>query len=155
MSVSVGQPAPAFTLHDTTKAKVSLADYKGKNVVLFFFPLAFSGTCTKEMCALTEDYSNYEKLGVHLLGISIDSLFANGKFKETYNIPFPLLSDFNKEVSTAYDSLFDSFSFDYRGVSKRSTFLIDKEGVVRYMEILPSAGDFPNLEALKAAIAAL
>ena len=155
MPLQTGQAAPNFSLFDTVKNKVSLSDYKGKNVVLIFFPLAFSGVCTKELCEITENYSAYQKLNAEIIGISIDSLFTNGKFKEIYNMPFPLLSDFNREASEAYDNILPSFAFEYKGVSRRSVFVIDGSGIIRYMEQLPSPGDYPNMAALQAAVAAL
>ena len=155
MALSVGQPAPNFSLYDTSKQKISLTDFKGKNVVLLFFPLAFSGTCTKELCEIQENYSVYKNMNAEIIGISVDSLFTNGKFKEVYNLEFPLLSDFNRETITAYDNVLPTFAFEYQGVSRRSVFVIDSEGIIRYMEQLPSPGDFPNMAALKDAVAAL
>ena len=155
MPISTGQEAPDFALFDTSKKKVALHDYRGRNVVLLFFPFAFSSTCTKELCEMRDNYSFYDKLNTEIIGISVDSLYTNKKYKEEYQLNFPLLSDFNKEVSTAYDSLADMPHFDYRGVSKRSSFVIDKNGKIAYMEILPSAGDYPDMAKLKEVIASL
>ncbi len=126
-----------------------MADFKGKNVLLLFFPLAFTGTCTAELCATRDDIASYNTANAQVLAISVDSIFTLGKFKAEQNLNFPLLSDFNKEVSSAYGSLYDSFVFDMKGVSKRSAFVIDKEGVVRYSEVLEKAADLPNFVAIK------
>lgn len=147
--VSVGDKAPEFTLFNTEKQAVSLSELKGQNVVLLFFPLAFTSTCTAELCSVRDDIANYSKLNASVYGISVDSLFALGKFKEEQSLNFDLLSDFNKTTSTAYGSLYDSFVLGMNGVSKRSAFVVDKEGIIRYAELLESAGDIPNLDAVK------
>jgi glutaredoxin-dependent peroxiredoxin len=153
MAIQVGQKAPDFSLFDSDKNKVNLADFKGKNVVLLFFPQAFTGVCTKELCSVRDNIATYNNVNAQVLGISVDSIFTLAKFKEEQGYNFPLLSDFNKDISTAYDSLYDSFVFDMKGVSKRSAFVIDKEGVVQYAEVLESAGDVPNFEAVNAILA--
>lgn len=155
MPITVGQDAPDFMMYDTNKKKVSLSSYRGKTVVLMFFPFAFSSLCTKEMCEMEENYSFYEKLNAEVIGVSVDSLYTNKKFKEVYNLDFPLLSDFNKDVSRMYDSLEEHFAFDYRGVSKRSTFVVDKNGKIAYAEILASPGDYPDMQKLKHAVSVL
>src|SRR5436190_23750402 len=104
MPLQLNQPAPDFTLFDSGKKKISLQDYRGKNVVLLFFPFAFSGTCTKELCEMRDNYSFYTNLNAEVIGISVDSLYTNAKYKETHQFIFPLLSDFNKEVSELYDA---------------------------------------------------
>lgn len=148
MAIEVGQSAPEFSLFDTEKNKVTLSSFKGKNVLLLFFPQAFTGTCTKELCAIRDDISRYNNANAVVLGISVDSVFTLGKYKEEQQYNFPLLSDFNKEVSTAYDSIYTDWILDMKGVSKRSAFIIDKEGVVKYAEVLESAGELPNFEAI-------
>ncbi|RMG81517.1 MAG: peroxiredoxin [Bacteroidetes bacterium] len=155
MAIKPGDKAPAFTLHDTDKNEVSLEQYKGKNVVLLFFPLAFTGVCTTELCTMRDDIANYQNLNAEVLAVSVDSLFSLGKFKAEQNLNFPLLSDFNKEVARAYDALYEEFVLGMKGVAKRSAFVIDKEGVVRYAEVLESAGDLPNFEAIKQTLASL
>jgi len=127
-------------------------DYKGRNVVLLFFPFAFTSVCTKEMCAMRDDYSFYGKTGTDIVGISVDSLFTLKKWKEEHKLEFTLLSDFNKEVSAAYDSLYVEWKYGYRGVSKRSSFVVDKTGIIVYKEILENADDFPNIEAINAVL---
>jgi len=148
MKIEIGQSAPEFALFNTKKNKVSLSDYKGKNVVLLFFPLAFSGVCTKELCSMRDDMAKYNGMNAAILGVSIDSLFTLGRFKQENLLEFDLLSDFNKEVSAMYECLYESFAFEMRGVSKRSAFVIDADGIIRYAEVLESAGDLPNFEAI-------
>jgi peroxiredoxin len=155
MKISVGQKAPSFTLVDSTKNKVSLDDFKGKNVVLLFFPAAFTGTCTKELCQTRDELSLYNGMNAQVLGISVDMLFTLAKFKEELKLTFPLLSDFNKETSEAYGALYKEWLHGMKGVSKRSTFVIDKEGVIRYAEVLENASDYPNFDAVKATLAKL
>jgi glutaredoxin-dependent peroxiredoxin len=150
MKIEKGQSAPDFSLFDSDKNKVSLADYKGKNVLLLFFPQAFTGVCTKELCGVRDNIANYSNVNAQVLGVSVDSVFTLAKFKEEQGYNFPLLSDFNKETSVAYGSIYDNFVFDMKGVSKRSAFVIDKAGVVQYEEVLESAGDVPNFEAIDA-----
>ncbi len=155
MPLQTGDSAPDFTLFNTEKKKISLNDYKGKNVVLLFFPFAFSSTCTKEVCEMQENYSFYESMNAEIIGISVDSLYTNKKYKEVYHLNFTLLSDFNKEVSRQYDSLMENFAFDYKGVSKRSTFVIDDKGKIVYHEILASPGDYPDMQKLKDVVSSL
>ncbi|MBP6624411.1 MAG: redoxin domain-containing protein [Chitinophagaceae bacterium] len=149
MSIQVGQQAPDFTLFNTEKNKVSLNDFKGKNVIILFFPLAFTGVCTNEMCSMRDNMATYNSLDAEVVGISVDSLFVLDRFKKENNLEFNLLSDFNKETATAYGCLYDTFVFDMHGVSKRSAFVVNKEGMIQYAEVLESAGDLPNFEAIQ------
>lgn len=150
MSLNIGDKAPSFSLVSDEKKTISLGDFEGQNVVVLFFPLAFTGVCTQELCTMRDDIATYAGLDAAILGVSVDSPFTLEKFKAEQNLNFPLLSDFNKEASRAYDSLYDEFpAFGMRGVSKRSAFVIDKEGTVRYKEICASPGDLPNFEAVK------
>lgn len=155
MAVKVGEKAPAFTLISSDKAEVALENYKGKNVVLLFFPMAFTGVCTTELCTMRDDIVNYNNLDAQILAVSVDSPFTLDKFKSDQNLNFPLLSDFNKDVSRNYGALYEEFVLGLKGVSKRSAFVIDKEGTVRYAEVLESAGDLPNFDAIKQALAEL
>ena len=149
MSISIGQKAPLFELYDTEKSKVSLSDFRGQNVLLLFFPLAFTRICTKELCCFRDSLEFYNNANAKVIGISVDSLYTLGKFKEAQQYNFTLLSDFNKEVSAAYGSLYDNWILDMKGVSKRSAFVIDKEGIVRYAEVLENSGEEPNYEAIR------
>jgi len=157
MSLQIGNQAPSFTLHTSINETISLSDFAGeKNVLILFFPQAFTGVCTKELCAIRDDISRYQNTNAQVLGISVDSVFTLAKFKEEQQLNFPLLSDFNKEVSTAYDSIYESFTgMNMKGVSKRSAFLVDKAGVIQYAEVLESAGDIPNFEAINECITRL
>jgi glutaredoxin-dependent peroxiredoxin len=151
--LKVGDKAPDFKLFDTDKKEVSLADFAGSNVVLLFFPLAFTGVCTAELCSMRDDIATYNGLNAQILGVSVDSLFTLEKFKTEQNLNFPLLSDFNKDASKAYSAYYDVFAFGMQGVSKRSAFVIGKDGNIKYAEVLESAGDLPNFTAVKAALA--
>ena len=152
MELKVGQQAPDFSLYNTEKKEVSLSSLREQNVLLLFFPLAFTSTCTEELCSVRDNLKMYEGLNVLPIGISVDSLFSLKKFKEEQNLNFPLLSDFNKEGSKAYGSLYEAWGFNWKGVTKRSAFLIDKNGVIQYAEVLENAGDLPNFEAIQGKI---
>lgn len=149
MKIETGQKAPDFVLYDSEKNKVGLSDFRGKNVVLLFFPQAFTGTCTKELCSVRDNIADYNNVNAQVLGISVDSIFTLAKYKEEQNLNFPLLSDFNKEVSSDYGSLYENFVFDMKGVSKRSAFVIDGEGVVKYAQVLENAADIPDFNAIR------
>lgn len=151
MAIQVGNKAPDFTLVNTQKEEVTLSKQSGK-VVLLFFPMAFTGVCTTELCTIRDDYSSYNDLNATVFGISVDSPFTLDKFKQEQNLNFELLSDFNKAVSTAYGAIYDEFVFGLKGVSKRSAFVLDETGKVLYAEVLESAGDLPNFDAIKAAL---
>ncbi|MFQ3575754.1 MAG: redoxin domain-containing protein [Cytophagales bacterium] len=152
MSISVGAKAPDFKLYDSQKNEVQLSSFQGNNVVLLFFPMAFTSVCTKELCAVRDDIANYNNLNAQVFGISVDSVFTLDKFKNEQHLPFPLLSDFNKEVSKAYGAIYDEFVLGMKGVSKRSAFVIDGQGIIKYAEVLDNAGDVPNFEAIKQAL---
>lgn len=155
MAIQQGQMAPDFSLFNTEKNKVSLADYKGKNLVILFFPLAFTGVCTTELCTVRDNLNVYTSLNADVVGISVDSLFSLGKFKEEQQYNFPLLSDFNKKTSQAYGAFYDEFVLDMKGVARRAAFVVDKDGMVQYAEVLESAGDLPNFDAIKEALSGL
>jgi peroxiredoxin len=150
MSNLLGKPAPAFTLFDTEKKATNLADFKGQNVVVLFFPLAFTGVCTAELCNIRDNIGIYNNANAQVLGISVDSIFTLGKFKEEQKLNFPLLSDFNKNAAKAFEVLYEVFpAFEMQGVSKRAAFVIDKEGVVQYEEVCATPGDLPNFAAIQ------
>ncbi len=150
MAISVGQQAPDFSLFASDKSQVSLSDLKGKNVVLLFFPLAFTGVCTAELCNVRDNIASYNSTNAQVLGISVDSLFTLDKFKTEQNLNFPLLSDFNKTAAAAYDVLYETFpAFGMLGVSKRAAFVIDANGTVQYAEVCATPGDLPSFEAIQ------
>jgi len=150
MSLTVGQLAPEFTLVSSNKEQVSLSAYKGKNVLVLFFPFAFTGVCTTELCSIRDNQSVYNNSTAQVLSISVDSPFTLDKFKQEQNFDFLLLSDFNKEASKAYGVLYDTFpAFGLLGVSKRAAFIVDKEGLIQYAEVCATPGDLPNFEAIQ------
>ena len=155
MKIEIGQAAPDFSLYNSEKQKITLSDQRGHNVLLLFFPLAFTSTCTKELCSVRDNISWYNKVDARVFGISVDALHSLAKYKEDQQLNFTLLSDFNKEVSRSYDTIYESWGFDMKGVSKRSAFVIDKEGIVRYMEVLENAGDIPDFDAIQQTLESL
>jgi peroxiredoxin len=148
-SLRIGQQAPDFTLYDSDKQKVTLSQLKGSNVLLLFFPQAFTGTCTKELCSTRDNIGLYNSANAKVFGISVDSVFTLAKYKDDQRLNFPLLSDFNKTASTEYGTIYDNFVFDMHGVSKRSAFVVDKLGIIRYAEVLEVATDLPNFDAIQ------
>jgi peroxiredoxin len=155
MKLQPGDKAPSFTLIDSDKNKVSLADQKGKNVVLLFFPAAFTGTCTKELCEVRDNLTFYNGLDAQVYGISVDLPFTLAKFRQEQNYNFPLLSDFNKVASRAYGAIYEDWILGLKGVSKRASFVIDKEGVIRFVEVLENANDYPDFAGIKKALSEL
>jgi peroxiredoxin len=155
MIPAAGQPAPGFTLYDSDKNPVKLEDFKGKKVVLLFFPLAFTSVCTKELCHVRDNIVLFNNINAVILGISVDSLYALGRFKAEQGLNFTLLSDFNKEVSQAYGAFYDTFSYGMKGVSKRAVFVIDGEGILRHEEVLENAGALPDFMAVESALKAI
>ena len=157
MSIQKNQTAPEISLFDSEMKPVKLSDFAGqKNVLLLFFPMAFTGVCTTELCGVRDDIARYSNANAQVLGISVDSVFSLAKFKEEQGYNFLLLSDFNKVSSNEYGCIYDSFTgMGMVGVSKRSAFVIDKAGVVQYAEVLESAGDVPNFEAINEILASL
>lgn len=155
MAITVGQQAPDFKLFNTEKKEVSLGDFKGKNLVILFFPLAFTGVCTAELCSIRDNYNVYTSLNAEVVGISIDSLFSLERFKKEQSYNFDLLSDFNKTTAKAYDSLYETFGFGMIGVTKRSAFVIDKNGIIQYAEILEDAGKQPDFDAINSTLKSL
>ncbi len=147
--MAIGDSAPDFILYDTEKNQFRLSDHLDRNVLILFFPLAFTSTCTAELCSVRDNLKIYEELDVLPLGISVDSLYALARYKQEQNLNFPLLSDFNKEVSKAYGSLYGQFSFGMQGVSMRSAFLVDKDRKVQYTEVLENAGQQPDFRAIQ------
>lgn len=152
MSIQVGDKAPDFKLVSSELKEVSLSDFKGKKLVVHFFPMAFTGTCTTQLCTMRDSFGYYEGMNADIVGISVDSPFTLAKFKEDQHYQFPLLSDFNKEASQAYGSFYEEFVFNLKGVSKRAAFVVDEEGTITYAEVLESAGDLPDFDAIKQAV---
>ena len=147
--IQVWQAAPDFSLYDSDKHVMRLSAERNSNIILLFFPLAFTTVCTSELCSIRDNLKLYEGLNAKPFGISVDSLHTLKKFKEEQDLNFPLLSDFNKEVSILYGCLYNEFNYGMKGVSKRAAFVIDKQGIVQYAEVLQNAGLQPNFEAIK------
>ncbi len=155
MVIRIGQRVPEFSLPDTEKKERKLSEFtqKGKTVLLFF-PFAFSGVCDKEMCVFRDDAAKMNSLNAQTVGISVDSLFTLRVFAQTYNLQFPLLSDFNKKVSRAYGVLHDTWvAHGYKGVAKRAAFVIDGKGILRYRWVTDAPGDEPLYGDIMAALA--
>lgn len=142
--VDVGVKAPDFTLPSTIGDKFTLSEHLGKeNVVLSFYVFDFSPVCTKEMCSFRDGLTDLEKLNAKVVGISVDSMWSHKAFAQSLDIKFPLLSDFNKEISRSYGVLYEDLR-GLRGISKRSIFVVDKEGIIRYRWVTEEPGREPN-----------
>jgi len=148
MKIEPGQLAPDFTLYASDKNLVTLSELKGNNILLLFFPAAFTGTCTKELCSVRDNIEWYNNAKAKVFGISVDMIYSLAKYKEEERINFSLLSDFNKEVSQRYGCLYEQFSYGMRGVSKRSAFIINKNGIIEYAEVLEKATELPNFTVI-------
>lgn len=154
MSLKIGDLAPDFKLFSKNTTgepkEFSLSDYKGKKVVLLFYPLSYTGVCTTEMCTVTEGFEKYAELDAVVLGISVDSIFTQEAWAKANGITIPLLSDFNSTVSSLYGTKYDDggFVLGMNGVSKRAAFVVDKEGKIAYAEVLDNAGELPNFNAI-------
>lgn len=155
MTVKVGEVAPQFTLYSTEKEAISLSKFEGKKKVILFFPLAFTGVCTEELCSVRDDIAYYNNIDAEVIAISVDSLFTLEKFKEEQKYNFTVLSDFNKEVSRMYDCIHETFAFEMKGVSKRSAFVVDENDIIRYAEVLENPTEVPNFEAIKEVLSEL
>ena len=152
MNLKIGDKAPSFELYNTQKQLVTLDSLAGRQVVLLFFPAAFTSTCTLELCTVRYGLTWYNNVNATVVGISTDMVYTLIRFKEEQNLNFELLSDYNKEVSAAYNSLYETFSFGMKGVSRRSAFVIDASGIIRYAEIVEKAGELPDFEKIKKAL---
>lgn len=152
MSLTIGSLAPDFTLISSETKEVSLSSFKGKTVILHFFPAAFTGVCTTQLCTVRDAIHLYENDKATVLAISVDLPFTLAKFKEDQKLNFTLVSDFNKEVSRAYGAIYEDWILGLKGVSKRAAFVINPEGVITYAEVLENAGELPNFEAINAVL---
>jgi peroxiredoxin len=155
MAVEVGSKAPEFTLVDQDREPVNLSSQLGAGpVVLAFFPGAFSGTCTKEMCTLRDSMSQLNGLNARILGISTDTFFALKAWGDQQRLGFPLLSDYNKEVIKAY-GVVNPDMIGLKNIAKRSVFVLDRTGVVRYREVLEDARNEPDYQKLQEVLASV
>ncbi|MCC7519151.1 MAG: redoxin domain-containing protein [Verrucomicrobiae bacterium] len=158
MPLQIGNSAPDFILKSKNANGLSdiklSANYGQRNTVLLFFPLAFTGVCTQEMCEISAGFGAYQDLNATVYGISVDSPFAQEAWAQKEQIKLPLLSDLNKTAAEAYGVLLPDLMGLGR-VSARAAFVVDKKGVIQYAEVTPTAKDLPNFVAIKAALAKL
>lgn len=155
MPAELGSKAPDFTLLNTELQPVSLHDYAGKPVVLAFFPGAFTGVCTKEMCTFQDSLAQFNNFGAAVIGISVDTPFAQKAFATQNRLTFPLLSDFNRTVTAAYGVAHDTVfieKYGLYGISKRAVFVVDREGIIRYRWVSEVPGVEPPYDEVKAAV---
>ena len=153
MAINVGSKAPEFTLFDEDKKSRSLSEFLGKKVVLAFFPGAFTGICTKELCTFRDAMSNFNDLHAQVVGISVDAPFANKAFATQNNLQFPLLSDYAREVSKQYGGVHEDFAgMKGYSASKRAVFIIDANGTVKYAWVSENPGVEPDYNAVTQAL---
>ena len=152
MSALMGQKASPFALHQAPGELVDVgAEFGSAPIVILFFPLSFSSVCSDEFCTIRDDWNAWTNLDAKVYGISVDSPFVTQKFRELENLPFPLLSDFNREVATQFDALHDDL-FGLKGVAKRSAFVIDREGTIVYASVSDDPGQMVDFDAIKSAV---
>ena len=151
-ALAAGNDAPDFSLLRVLgEDPVTLSEHRGEPVVLMFVPLAFSGTCTQELCHVGENWSVWGGLGARIYGISIDSPFVNRKWRDDMGVPFPILSDFNKTAASAYGVLEQDF-FGLQGVAKRSVFVVDGAGAISFSWVSDDPGVLPPFDEIIAAV---
>jgi peroxiredoxin len=154
MSVDVGTKAPDFTLMNQDREPVTLSEQKGRPVVLAFFPAAFSPVCTTELCTFRDNLEKLSSAQAQVYGISIDTFWTLKAYQQSQQLTFPLLSDFNKDTISDY-GVFNPDLIGLKGVAKRAVFVIDKDGVVRYSEVLEDARNQPDYGKVMAAVSSL
>jgi glutaredoxin-dependent peroxiredoxin len=153
MFLKIGDKAPDFISKTHEMEEFKLSSYFGKeNIVLFFFPLVNTPTCHEELCTLRDNYDDYEKLNARIFAISVDSPFAQKLWVNKEKFNFKMITDFNKEISEKYNCLYDDL-IGLKGVSKRSAFIIDKEGIIKYIWISEDAGRLPNFKEIQDCLA--
>ncbi len=157
MAVKVGDRVPDVSLKTITAEgpkDVKFSDWKGKKLVILFYPLTNTGVCEKELCTVRDDYASYGKVGAEVVAVSVDSPFSQKLWKDKMNFPFALLSDFNKTAIAAFGNGYEDL-IGLKGVAKRSAYVVDAAGVVKYVWVTDNAKDLPDLEAIKKAVASL
>ena len=156
MAVEVGQQAPDFKLYDTDRKERSLSEFQGKNVVLAFYPGAFTGGCTTEVCTFRDIMDRLNSLNAQVLGISVDGAFAQKVFSDQNNLNFPLLSDFQRQTVNDYGVTLPNFAgMDGYVAAQRAVFVVDNSGVVRYKWIAPNPGVEPDYDEVQAELGKL
>ncbi len=154
--IEIGSPAPDFSLVDINREAKSLNDFKGRATVLAFYPGAFTGVCDKEMCTLRDSMAELNDLNANVVGISVDSPFANNGFASRHSLEFPLLSDFTRETIKTYGVLLPDFAgLSGYDVAQRSVFILDADGIVRFMWIAEKPGIEPDYAVVKEELAKL
>lgn len=148
--VKVGEEAPDFELVDTELNRVKLSDLRGRKVVLAFYPGAFTSACQKELCAIRDTLANFERLDAQVIGVSVDSPFANKGFAEANRLGFPLLSDYTRDVAQKYGGVYHDFlGLSGYAVAKRAVFIVDEKGIVRYSWISEDPGQEPPYDEVQ------
>ena len=155
MALTVGDKAPEFTLVDMDRKERKLSEFSGKTNVLVFFPGAFTGVCTKEMCSFRDSLADFNKMHAQVIGISVDAPAANKAFAAHNHLEFPVLSDFTREVSKKYAGIYENFGVKGLTAAKRSVFVVDPKGTVRYVWITEDPAVEPDYEAVRKAVAAI
>lgn len=156
MSVRVGDKAPDFTLVDTEKKPRTLSEFLGKKLVLAFFPGAFTGVCTKEMCAFRDSMSRFNELNAQVVGICVDAPFSNKAFATQNQLQFPILSDYSRSAVNAYGIVLNDFAgLTGYAAAKRSVFVLDKGGVVRYAWVSDNPGVEPNYDEVSKTLSSI
>lgn len=155
MAASVGQKAPDFELVDNNNEKVKLSDFKGKNVVIAFYPAAYSGVCDTEMCAFRDSLAEFNGMNAQVLGVAVDSRFTAAHFAKDYNLEFPILSDHQRKAIKAYGVEFPNFGMEGYTAALRSVFVVDGEGTIRWSWLAPSQGTEPPYDEVKQAVSGL
>jgi peroxiredoxin len=154
MPADVGSKAPDFTLMNQDRQPVTLSQQRGKPVVLAFFPAAFSSVCEKELCTFRDSMAQLNRTNAQVFGISVDTFFALKAFQDQQHLTFPLLSDFNKQVIRDY-GVFNEDMIGLKGIAKRAVFVLDKDGTVRYSEVLEDARNEPSYQKILDSLALL
>jgi len=153
MTVSVGTPAPDFTLFSGPGETVTLSELRGKKVVLAFFPAAFTGVCKKELCTFQDSLAQLNDVNATVLGISVDNLFSNQAFKNQNGIEFPILSDFAREATLGYGVGLENFvGMPGYTVAQRAVFVVDTNGNVSYAWVAPNPGVEPDYDEVQKAV---
>ena len=150
MAAEIGQKAPDFELFDANKQPTKLSDSKGKNVVLAFYPGAFTGVCTTEMCTFRDRFDSLNSMNAQVFGISVDVFFSQKVFSDTNNLNFPLLSDYTRETVNAYGIALPNFAgMEGYTASQRAVFVIDKEGVIKFKWVGENPGVEPDYDEVQ------
>jgi peroxiredoxin len=151
--LSKGSKLPEFKMYNTLKQEVTNETIKGQRILFLFFPAAFTSVCTAELCSVRDDIARYNDLQVTVIGVATDSVYTLIKYKTEQQLNFELASDYNKEVTAAFGVAYNEFNFGMKGTSKRSAFIVDKDGIIEYAEVLDNAGLLPNFEAIHQVLA--